>query len=108
MDNELFLQHLRDLPLEEGKAYIQEHIEELADHAAIGVLLKDESLPQRNIHRFVSLKLAELLIFFSYPDPSYDLFVFSGHQSCTARITFPSRSFGSLFSLSSTTLVHIS
>ena len=65
MDSKLFLQHLRDLPLEEGKAYIQEHIEELVDYAAIGVLLKDESLPHRNIHPFVSLKLAELLIFLS-------------------------------------------
>ncbi|HET8853515.1 MAG TPA: hypothetical protein VFN02_13415, partial [Ktedonobacteraceae bacterium] len=63
MDNELFLQRLRDLPLEEGKAYIQEHIEELADHAAIGELLADEAL--RLLYTpFLSLKLAELLTFF--------------------------------------------
>ena len=64
MDNELFLQRLRDLPLEEGKAYIQAHIDELSDHAAIGVLIKDESLRQEDISPSISLKLAELLIFF--------------------------------------------
>lgn len=63
MDNELFLQHLRDLPLEEGKAYIQEHIEELADYAAIGELLADEAL-RLLFTPFLSLKLAELLTFF--------------------------------------------
>jgi CHAT domain-containing protein len=63
MNNELFLQHLRDLPLEEGKAYIQEHIEELADHAAVGELLADEAL--RLLYTpFLSLKIAELLTFF--------------------------------------------
>src|SRR6266702_3025392 len=63
MDNDLFLQHLRELSLEDGKAYIQEHIEELADHAAIGELLADEAL-DKLYTPFVSLKLAELLIFF--------------------------------------------
>jgi CHAT domain-containing protein len=63
MDNELFLQHLRELPLEEGKAYIQEHIGELADHAAIGELLANEA--RHHLYTpFVSLKLAELLTFF--------------------------------------------
>src|SRR5438552_2430673 len=63
MDTDLFLQNLRDLSLEEGKVYIQEHIDELADHAAIGNLLADEAL--RLLYSpFVSLKLAELLIFF--------------------------------------------
>jgi hypothetical protein len=63
MDNELFLQDLRELSLEEGKAYIQEHIEELADHAAVGELLTDEAL--RLLYTpFVSLKVAELLISF--------------------------------------------
>src|SRR5947209_5024241 len=65
MDTELFLQQLRDLPLEEGRMYIQTHVAELADHAAIGNLIKDEALRQQNIRPFVSLKLAELLIFFS-------------------------------------------
>src|SRR5947209_16054956 len=63
MDNALFLQTLRDLSLEEGKVYIQEHIAELGDHAAIGNLLADEALKQLYTP-FLSLKLAELLIFF--------------------------------------------
>src|SRR5437588_182935 len=64
MDNALFLQHLRDLSLEDGRAYIQEHIAELTDHDAIGDLLADEALAKL-YDPFVSLKLAELLIFFS-------------------------------------------
>src|SRR5438874_3279166 len=64
MDSELFLQQLRDLPLEEGRTYIQIHTAELADHAAIGNLIKDEAQRQESIAPFVSLKLAELLIFF--------------------------------------------
>jgi len=63
MDNALFVQHLRDLSLEEGRAYIQEHIVELTDHDAIGNLLADEALAKL-YDPFVSLKLAELLIFF--------------------------------------------
>ncbi len=63
MDTELFLQRLRDLPLEEGKVYIQTHVHELADHAAVGSLMADEAL--RLLYTpFVSLKVAELLIFF--------------------------------------------
>jgi CHAT domain-containing protein len=63
MDTELFLQNLRDLPVEEGRAFIQEHIDELSDHAAVGNLLADEAL--RLLYSpFVSLKIAELLIFF--------------------------------------------
>src|SRR5260221_5343532 len=66
MDTELFLQYLqylRDHTLEEGRAYIQEHISELSDHAAIGKLLAEEAL--RLLYSpFVSLKLAELLIFY--------------------------------------------
>lgn len=63
MDTELFLQLLRDLPLEEGRTYIQEHIKELSDHQAIGKLLEDEALRVLYIP-FLSLKLAELLIFY--------------------------------------------
>ena len=63
MDTALFLQHLRDISLEEGRAYIQSHISELADHHAIGELLADEALKQL-YDPFPSLKLAELLIFF--------------------------------------------
>jgi CHAT domain-containing protein len=76
MDNDLFLQCLREYPLEEGRVFIKEHIAELTDHAAIGMLIKDESSRQRNIHPFISLKLAELLIFFGeyvHHAPSYAL-----------------------------------
>src|SRR5438105_932322 len=63
MDTDLFLQSLRDLSLEEGRAYIQEHSAELSEHAAIGNLLAGEAL--RLLYSpFVSLKIAELLIFF--------------------------------------------
>jgi CHAT domain-containing protein len=63
MDTELFLQYLRDHTLEEGRAYIQEHIAELSNHAAIGELLAEEAL--RLLYSpFVSLKVAELLIIF--------------------------------------------
>jgi len=76
MDNELFLQRLRDLGLEEGRIYIQEHVEGLADHAGVGNLIKDEALRQQNISPLTSLKLGELLIFFGeyvqHP-PSYAL-----------------------------------
>src|SRR2546429_7597065 len=63
MDSDLFLQQLRDLRLENGRAYIQAHAAELEDHAAFGNLLADEALAQLYTP-FVSLKLAELLIFF--------------------------------------------
>src|SRR5438270_950625 len=63
MDNELFLQYLREHTLEEDRVYIQEHVAELSDHAAIGNVLADEAL--RLLYTpFVSLKIAELLIFF--------------------------------------------
>jgi CHAT domain-containing protein len=63
MDNTIFLQQLRESSLEEGRSYIQSHIEELTDHTAIGILLADEALAQL-FNSFLSLKLAELLIFF--------------------------------------------
>src|SRR6266581_1192896 len=63
MDTDLLLQNLHDLSLEEGKAYIQEHIDELSDNASVGNVLADEAL--RLLYTpFVSLKIAELLIFF--------------------------------------------
>ncbi len=63
MDRELFLQYLRDHTLEEGQAYIQEHTAELSDHTTIGEWLANEAL--RLLYTpFVSLKIAELLIFF--------------------------------------------
>jgi tetratricopeptide (TPR) repeat protein len=63
MDGIVFLQHLCDPSLEEGRAYIQLHEAELADRGAFGDLLADEALKQL-YKPFLSLKLAELLIFF--------------------------------------------
>ncbi len=63
MENALFLQDLRNLSLEEGRAYILAHAKELADHAATGILIAEEALRQLYIAPLVSLKLAELLIF---------------------------------------------
>ena len=57
------IQHLYDLDLEQGKAYIQSHISELQDHVAVGKLLEQEAL-DKLYSPLVSLKLAELLIFF--------------------------------------------
>ncbi|HET8913849.1 MAG TPA: CHAT domain-containing protein [Ktedonobacteraceae bacterium] len=57
------LETLRELSLEEGKAFLQEQIEELSDCEAVGILLADEALKQLYLP-FLSLKLAELLIFF--------------------------------------------
>ena len=63
MDKELFLQRLRDLPLEEGRAYIREYIADLADYDAVGNMLADEA--RRLLYTpFVSLKVAEVLISF--------------------------------------------
>ncbi|GHO99972.1 CHAT domain-containing protein [Reticulibacter mediterranei] len=63
MEKELFLRYLRDYTLEEGRAYIREHITALADHTIVGEWLADEAL--RLLYTpFLSLKIAELLIFF--------------------------------------------
>jgi len=64
MDNDLFLQQLRELSLEEGRDYLRTHVADIADHGAFGVLLADEALEQIYTNPAVSLKLAELLIFF--------------------------------------------
>ncbi|MBO0792654.1 MAG: tetratricopeptide repeat protein, partial [Ktedonobacteraceae bacterium] len=58
------LEALRDLSLEEGRIYIQQHSAEIEDVAGFGVRWKDEALRQRDIHPFTSLKLAEQLIYF--------------------------------------------
>jgi CHAT domain-containing protein len=68
MDNSLFLQHLRDVGLEEGRSYLQEHMKELADYGAIGDLFADEAL-KHLFTPFLSLKLAELLTFFGESAP---------------------------------------
>lgn len=66
MDAAQFLENLRELSLEEGRTYMQEHLVELTDltdHEAVGNLLADEAL--RLLYSpFLSLKLAEVLIFF--------------------------------------------
>ncbi len=63
MDLALFLQRLRDLPIDEGRAYLSQHVEELSDHTAIGEAMAEESL--RVLYTpMLSLKLAELLIYY--------------------------------------------
>ena len=59
-----FLQHLCDLPLEEGKAYLREHYIAKSDYIRVGEQIKSEALRQWHIDTSVSLKLGELLIFF--------------------------------------------
>ena len=62
-DTDLFLQDLRDLDLEEVKAYLKVHITELSDYAFVGNLLAYEAL--RLLYSpFISLKLAELPIYY--------------------------------------------
>ncbi|HEV2663071.1 MAG TPA: tetratricopeptide repeat protein, partial [Ktedonobacteraceae bacterium] len=63
MDTAQLLQYLRDSSLEEGRAYIQEQIAELTNSTAIGEAIADEAL--RVLYTpFVSLKIAEQLIFY--------------------------------------------
>lgn len=57
-----FLQTLHDLPLEEGKAYLQTSLQEGHDAITIGAWLEREAL-DKLYTPFVSLKIAELLIF---------------------------------------------
>jgi len=64
MDTDLFLQQLRELSLEEGQELLRTHIAAIADYGSFGVLLADEALEQLYTNPAVSLKLAELLIFF--------------------------------------------
>lgn len=63
MESSQFLQRLHESSLEEGRAYIQAHLADLADHDAIAKLLEDEALKQL-YNPFLSLKLAELLTFY--------------------------------------------
>jgi CHAT domain-containing protein len=63
MDKEQLLQRLRDLPLEEGRAYLREHIAELPDYDTVSKWLEEEAL--RLLYTpFISLKVAELLTSF--------------------------------------------
>ena len=57
-----FLQHLHDLSLEEGKAYLQTSLRQGHDPSTIGAWLEREAL-DKLYTPFVSLKIAELLIF---------------------------------------------
>ena len=75
-DDGLSLQHLRDLSLEDGRAYIQEHTHKLTNHVAIGIFLAEEAGNQLFRNSSISLKLTELLIFFGEAvrhDPSHAL-----------------------------------
>jgi tetratricopeptide (TPR) repeat protein len=64
MDNAQFLQQLRDLSLEAGRAYLTLHASELPDAAVFGNVLAEEALNQLYTHPTISLKLAELLTYF--------------------------------------------
>ena len=64
IDEQVFLQLLRECTLEEGRTYIQEYRSKFTDIAALGTLIKDEALRQRDIHPFTAIKLADLLLFF--------------------------------------------
>ncbi len=59
-----FLQHLCDLPLEEGKAYLRAQQIATSDYTRVGEQIEKESLRQWHIDPTISLKLGELLIFF--------------------------------------------
>jgi CHAT domain-containing protein len=64
MDEQAFLQHLCDLSFAEGCIFIQQHATELSDYAAVSTLIANEARLQRDVNPSISLKLAELLIFF--------------------------------------------
>src|SRR5438552_704451 len=64
MNERQFLQHLDDLSLEDGKRYLQENYRDFTvEYATIAVWFEKEAL-DKLYSPFVSLKLAELLIFF--------------------------------------------
>jgi CHAT domain-containing protein len=66
MDEQQFLQLLRDpkINLEDGKRYIQEHFADPGDVSVITRLFENEALDQLYTNPSVSLKIAELLMFF--------------------------------------------
>jgi CHAT domain-containing protein len=63
IDASSLLKRLRDLDLEEGRRLIMQSAADLNDQAAFGIALADEALKELYTP-FLSLKLAELLIFF--------------------------------------------
>ncbi len=62
MDKEQLLQHLRELPPDEGRAYLREHVTDPDHYDVVGNWLEEEAL-HLLYTPFVSLKLAELLTF---------------------------------------------
>jgi CHAT domain-containing protein len=64
IDQHLFLQQLRTLNLEEGKAYLRRYWEEVGDWQQVGEAIRDEARRQENSSVLTALKLGELLIFF--------------------------------------------
>ncbi len=59
-----FLQHLCNLPLEEGKVYLRAQHIAASEYTQVGEQIEEESLRQWHIDPSISLKLGELLIFF--------------------------------------------
>jgi CHAT domain-containing protein len=64
IDEHVFLQQLRDLSLEEGEVYIQQHWTEVGDCEVVGGLIRHEARREENKNALITLKLGELLIFF--------------------------------------------
>jgi CHAT domain-containing protein len=64
MDTAQLLQYLRELSLEEGQAFLAQHLPELPDAVALGNALADEALNQLYTNPAISLTIAELLIWF--------------------------------------------
>src|SRR5579859_8272497 len=58
----LFLQQLRDLPLEEGERLVQEYAQKPQDLQAFSDLLVNEALRQLYTNPAISLELAEHLV----------------------------------------------
>lgn len=63
MESARILPYLREASLEDGRVYLQAHLDELRDYAATGELLADEAL-KHLYNPFLSLKLAELLTYY--------------------------------------------
>lgn len=62
MDTDVFLQRLRDLPLEEGGRLVQEYAQKPQDLQEFSALLVNETLKQLYTNPAISLKLAEHLV----------------------------------------------
>src|SRR5690242_16674348 len=62
MDSDVFLQHLRDLPVEEGGRLIEEYAQKPESLRDFSALLVNEALKQLYANPTISLKLAEHLV----------------------------------------------